>query len=480
MQVESNTLTSSVKISKKLWLTLIATNLFTFMSTLDGTIVNIAMPSITQNLHIKMNEAAWITSSYTVIISILLILFGKIGDSFGKIRLFQIGSVIFTVGSALCGFSNSLSFLLIARAIQAIGAAMYMANNFGIIAEHFPISKRGMALGITGTFVSLGSIAGPSFGGFLIAHFSWHSIFWVNIPVGVFAFTLGLLVYPKEEIQFRKESIDKLGFSLFALFMISLFLGIFTGQDIGFSKPSVLVLFATALLSFFFFIQLEIRSENPFLDLKLFKNHTFSIGILCGFLIFSTNMFNSVIMPFYLIRARGFNSMHAGITMMGVPIAMMIASPICGYLADKYSAEILSALGLIIVTISQMFYMTVDLHTTIWHLVVFFVFTGLGVSLFQSPNNTIVMSNVPKQHMGIAGSLNALARNSGMVVGIALSTTVLFQMMSFKAGYHITDFINNKPDIFIYGMQKAYMFSFSICLFATLVSVFRLLKRKKA
>ena len=178
-----------------MWLILIATCLFTFMSTLDGSIVNIAMPTMSKDLAISMNEAEWIVSVYMITICCLLIFWGRISDTIGKIKIFKIGTLIFILGSLFCGISSTLEMLLISRIIQATGASMTMATNYGIITENFPPEMRGRSLGVLGSFVSLGSIAGPGIGGVIIQKYTWHYIFLINIPIGIFAFVLGYFVF---------------------------------------------------------------------------------------------------------------------------------------------------------------------------------------------------------------------------------------------------------------------------------------------
>lgn len=172
-------------VQKNRWWILVAVSMFTFMSTLDGSIVNIALPTISKDMQVPMNQSEWIVSIYLMMVCACLLLFGKIGDSWGKIKIYRIGTLIFVIGSLLCGFNHSLTFLLFARVIQALGAAMTMATNTGIITEVFPMNERGRALGMIGAFVSLGSIAGPGLGGLILAHFSWAYIFWINVPVGI-------------------------------------------------------------------------------------------------------------------------------------------------------------------------------------------------------------------------------------------------------------------------------------------------------
>jgi len=302
--MKAKTFAADPQIQKHRWWILVAVCLFTFMSTLDASIVNIALPVMSHDLKIPMNQAEWVVSIYLIAICALLLLFGKLGDTRGKIRIFKVGSFLFVIGSFLSGFSVGLSFLLGARVIQSVGAAMTMATNNGIITEVFPFKERGRALGMIGSFVALGSIAGPGIGGLILARLSWGYIFWINVPVGIIAILIGQRILP-QDITVSDERIDKPGASLFALIMISLFAGVFVGQEIGFTRPVILGLFAVAVVAMFFFVRLELRVANPILALKLFQNKRFTISILCAFLIFVANFFFNVIAPFYLENARG-------------------------------------------------------------------------------------------------------------------------------------------------------------------------------
>lgn len=461
-----------------MWLILIATCLFTFMSTLDGSIVNIAMPTMSKDLAISMNEAEWIVSVYMITICCLLIFWGRISDTIGKIKIFKIGTLIFIMGSLFCGISSTLEMLLISRIIQATGASMTMATNYGIITENFPPEMRGRSLGVLGSFVSLGSIAGPGIGGVIIQKYTWHYIFLINIPIGIFAFVLGYFVFPKSKKKDIPLNLDYLGFILFDMFIISLFMGIFIGQVIGFTKLSIIILFIIAVCSFVGFIFREKRAKNPLIDLTIFNNKSFSVGLTCAVLIFSSNLFMNTLLPFYLQDTLKLSSLMSGFILMCVPIAMVIVAPISGALSDKIGAEGLTFLGLFIVSVSQLLFILIGLKTTISHLVLLTLLAGTGVALFQSPNNSIIMSSVEHNHLGIAGSINSLARNIGMVTGLSLSTTILYSSMTQKAGYKVNGYINGRDDLFLYGMHIAFLVSFSLCFIAFIITGIRLYRKK--
>ncbi len=461
-----------------MWLILIATCLFTFMSTLDGSIVNIAMPTMSKDLAISMNEAEWIVSVYMITICCLLIFWGRISDTIGKIKIFKIGTLIFIMGSLFCGISSTLEMLLISRIIQATGASMTMATNYGIITENFPPEMRGRSLGVLGSFVSLGSIAGPGIGGVIIQKYTWHYIFLINIPIGIFAFVLGYFVFPKSKKKDIPLNLDYLGFILFDMFIISLFMGIFIGQVIGFTKLSIIILFIIAVCSFIGFIFREKRAKNPLIDLTIFNNKSFSVGLTCAVLIFSSNLFMNTLLPFYLQDTLKLSSLVSGFILMCVPIAMVIVAPISGALSDKIGAKGLTFLGLFIVSVSQLLFILIGLKTTISHLVLLTLLAGTGVALFQSPNNSIIMSSVEHNHLGIAGSINSLARNIGMVTGLSLSTTILYSSMTQKAGYKVNGYIDGRDDLFLYGMHIAFLVSFSLCFIAFIITGIRLYRKK--
>ena len=461
-----------------MWLILIATCLFTFMSTLDGSIVNIAMPTMSKDLAISMNEAEWIVSVYMITICCLLIFWGRISDTIGKIKIFKIGTLIFIMGSLFCGISSTLEMLLISRIIQATGASMTMATNYGIITENFPPEMRGRSLGVLGSFVSLGSIAGPGIGGVIIQKYTWHYIFLINIPIGIFAFVLGYFVFPKSKKKDIPLNLDYLGFILFDMFIISLFMGIFIGQVIGFTKLSIIILFIIAVCSFVGFIFREKRANNPLIDLTIFNNKSFSVGLACAVLIFSSNLFMNTLLPFYLQDTLKLSSLVSGFILMCVPIAMVIVAPISGALSDKIGSEGLTFLGLFIVSVSQLLFILIGLKTTISYLVILTLLAGTGVALFQSPNNSIIMSSVEHNHLGIAGSINSLARNIGMVTGLSLSTTRLYSSMTQKAGYKVNGYINGRDDLFLYGMHIAFLVSFSLCFIAFIITGIRLYRKK--
>lgn len=459
-------------VQKNRWWILVSVAMFTFMSTLDASIVNIALPTISKDMNVPMNQSEWIVSIYLMIVCSCLLLFGKIGDSIGKIKVYRIGTVIFTIGSLLCGFNHSLAFLLFARIVQGIGSSMTMATNSGIITEVFPFKERGRALGSIGAFVSLGSIAGPGIGGLILSQFSWPYIFWINVPVGIITIIISEKFLPKDIIKSGK-SVDMAGFSLFAVFIMAFFGAIFIGQEIGFSALLSLILLALALISFVIFIRIEKRISNPLITFSIFKNKIFTMSLITAVLIFASNFFVNVVIPFYLQNSRGLPANQAGLLMMVFPLLMVVGSPISGYLTDKIGTKLLTFSGLFLLSVTSLMYMFLNQGTPIWYYILATAIMGLGNALFQSPNNTTVMSSVSKEDLGVAGSMNSFARNLGMVLGIALATTILYNAMSSVYGQRVTTYISERPDIFIFGMRITFLGSFILCLTALGLTLLR-------
>ncbi|WP_269847253.1 MFS transporter [Paenibacillus sonchi] len=479
MSTMTATYQEDAAVQKKRWLILIVLNLFTFMSTLDGSIVNIALPVLVKQLHLPMAQVEWVTTGYLMAICSAVLFFGKLGDIAGKIRIFKIGTVIFILGSLLCGLSASLPLLIASRVIQAIGASMTMANSQGIVTDIFPATERGKALGLIGTFVSLGSIAGPSLGGIIVSTLGWEYIFWVNVPIGLIAIVLGWKVLPKDLIRV-KAKIDLPGSLLFAIFIVTLFAGMLLGQQVGYGDSRIISALAAAAAAFIVFLIVELRRSQPLLQLSLFKNPLFSLSILCAFLVFVANFCFNIIAPFYAQNMLNLSPFYAGFLLMLFPISMVIVAPLSGALSDKIGSEFLTFAGLIVMVIAQFGLARLHDGSAVALVGVWIAMLGIGSGLFQSPNNSLIMSTVPRTQLGSAGSVNSLVRNVGMVVGITIATSILFNVMSSKAGYRVTDLIPGRPDVFLSGMHVVFMTSSAICLVSALLTGWRLFSIKRA
>jgi len=465
-------------VQSKRWVILIVLNLFTFMSTLDGSIVNIALPSISKNLHLAIAESEWVVTGYMLTICALILFFGKLGDMFGKIKLFKLGCVIFIAGSLLCGLSQSLFSLVASRVVQAVGASMTMSTNQGIITEIFPATERGRALGLIGTFVSLGSIAGPSIGGFIVSGLGWPYIFWVNVPIGLIAIILGWLFLPRDLIKTRAK-LDIPGSLLFAASIVFIFAGLLLSQQTGFRDPRIIAALIGGVILFSIFLFVESRKKDPMMQLELFKNPLFSLSIFCGFLVFASNFCFNIVSPFYTQDILHLTPSESGLVLMLFPITMVVVAPLSGALSDKIGSELLTFIGLLLMVAAQIGLASLHQGSAVALVCMLTAMLGISSGLFQSPNNSLVMSTVKRTQLGIAGSINALVRNVGMVVGISIATSTLFGVMSHEAGRRVTALILNRPDIFIDGMHVVFIGSAGICLLGAVLTGWRLFQARK-
>ncbi|QOX64496.1 MFS transporter [Anoxybacterium hadale] len=457
------------------WSVLMVVVVSTFMSTLDGSIVNVALPNMARALGVGTSRIQLVALSYLIVISGMVLIFGRLGDMIGKSRTFRYGLLIFSVGSLLCGISYSFLFLIVSRVVQAVGAAAMMANNQGIIAEVFPAAERGRALGLSGTAVALGSLVGPGLGGIIVGVGRWEYIFLINVPIGIAAYFFAYRLLPKGK-SMAGQKMDGLGALLLLLSIIPLFTALGEGLNRGFTDSVILCGFGVSIVSFFLFIQLEKRKEHPLIRLEIFQNRLFSLSIFCSFLTFVAMFCSNIILPFYLQDVMAYSPQHAGLILMIYPLILMVAAPFGGHLSDKIGSEILTVVGLSLASAGLFAMGTLNQNSSMFHLVLFIAVMAMGMGLFQSPNTSLIMSTVPRNKLGIAGSVNALVRNLGMVSGIALATTVLYSMMSLKLAYKVSNYTAGQDQAFIYGMHVVYLIAAGISLLGAILTLLRYLR----
>jgi EmrB/QacA subfamily drug resistance transporter len=461
------------QINDKRWIILLTTVLLTFMATLDGSIVNVALPVMAEKLSVSMALIQWVVTSYLIVIVGTILVFGRLADIKGKTKIFKLGIVIFTIGSLTCGMSNSLIMLVFSRCLQAIGAAGTMSTSHGIITHVFPNNERGRALGINGTFVALGSMVGPPIGGIIVSVLSWQYIFLINVPIGIIAFALAMKTLPKNKIN-SNEKLDIKGAVLFGLTMVLLFGSLTLGDEIGYENKVVISALIISIVLFVIFVMVERKITSPLLKLEIFNNSLFSLSIFCAFISFVAISCSNIILPFYLQYVMKLSPSVTGILMMVSPIILAVVAPMSGYMSDRIGSEVLTFLGLIGTSLGLFLMSTLDQYSHLGALIAFIAVLTMGNGMFQSPNNSLVMSTVDKQNLGIAGSINALVRNLGMVFGISLSTTLLYYGMSSKIGYHVTGYVEGRDDVFVYGMKYVYISAAIICAIGAVLTAYRL------
>ena len=451
--------------------------LMSFMSCLDSSIVNIALPVMREKLGTTMASIEWVITAYLMAICAVILVFGRLGDLRGKARVFQWGTVIFTASSLACGLCRNLPSLTICRVLQGIGAAAYMSNNQGIITQSFPLAERGKALGFLASSVALGSMLGPAAGGFIIAHFSWNCIFFINVPLGIFAFFAGLKVLPKEKERY--ERLDAPGAILFGAFVLLAIAGITFGQTQGFRDPTIILVLFASIAAFVLFIVRETKTDFPLLDLSVFANGQFTLALLCAFLSFVCINASSILIPFYLQNTRGLSPAIAGLIMMVSPLVTTCLAPASGALSDRTGPQKPSFVGLTLLGAGFILMAFLGTNTPYAFVIAFLVVMASGQILFQPSNNMIIMSSVPPNKLGVAGSVNSLVRNMGLITGITFSTTLLYALMTGSSGRAVTDYPTGNDMLFIHAVSVIYVIIGLVAFAGAILTFLRFAKHKR-
>jgi len=456
------------------WLILATVTVGTFMATLDGSIANVALPTISGELDKPIHIVQWVLTAYLLTICATLPILGKISDMIGRSRIYHAGMLIFLLGSALCGLSHSLGFLIASRVVQAIGASCLMSNSQAIVAGVFSKGGRGKAMGITGTVVSLGSLTGPGIGGILVGSLGWPSIFWINVPIGLLGFLAAWLLLPKDAVKGKREPFDYGGSVLFIIGSTAFLYILSAGQDLGWASPVVWIglIGACGVLAGFYYREQHI--PYPMLDFSLYKIRAFAVGNTTSLLSFIALFCMNVMMPFYLQNVLLFTPAQTGYTMMIYPLTMAVAAPISGWLSDKIGPNLLTTAGLLINAAGFGLLTTLTADESAWVVALHLSLFGLGSGLFQSPNNSSVMGSVPAAKLGTAGGLNALVRNIGMVMGISLSVSLFSIRLGHTGGSLDTIQGGNDKLLVISALHMVFWMGMAFCLLALLVSVRRI------
>lgn len=460
--------------SKRKWIILAITSIGTFMGTLNSTIVNVALPVMSQEMRVSINAVQWVISSYLLTTVLLLLIFGKLSEFIGKKYIFAFGTLIFAIGSLLCALSRTLDVLTLSRIIQAVGTSGMFSMSMGIVSSIFPESERGRALGIVGTMVAIGTIAGSSLGGILVSAFGWPSIFIINVPIGIAGSILSLIFMPEFSVRKKIKSFDIIGTVSFSLFILILFLALlFTQQNVLpviYLIPAIII----ALIFLLIFIKVEMRSKNPLLDLRLFKVKEFSFGLTAAYFCFIILDSTMLFIPFYLQDILKLSARNCGLILSVYPISMGIIAPLSGWLSDRITYRPLAIVGMIVTAAAMLLMATLNQTSTILEASILMCILGVGLSFFQSPNNARVMGSVSADKLGMASSINALSR----YIGLSSGTTFSMLIFSFSSNINIGNTSGRfHAGAFLHGIAAVYVFD-AVC--ALVAMAFSMTKIKKA
>ncbi|MEA1962350.1 MAG: MFS transporter [Bacillota bacterium] len=406
-----------MKLDQK-WKTFIIISLGIFMTTLDGSILNIANPSIAADFNVSMDAVKWVVTAYMLMITASLIFFGRLGDKIGSEKIYRTGFIIFTVGSLFCSLSTSLLLLILARIFQGLGGSMMMATGMGIISNTFPASERGKALGLTGAIVGIGNMTGPSLGGLILARYQWPVIFLINLPIGLIAFYLAFRNLEPQPQNPEIREYDLPGTFLFAISVIALVASLSGAQ--GVNVPILLASLITILL----FVQYEGRAAHPMLDFSLFKVKPFLSGNLIAMGIYTIQMSVFFLMPFYMETLLQLPTSTTGLLMTILPITMAITAPLAGTLSDKIGSSRIISASILLISIAFVILSRLGTDTNLINIAIGLFMIGLAMGLFGSPNNSSILGSIPRHKVGYAGGFLSTVRNLAFSLGISVSAAI--------------------------------------------------------
>ncbi len=395
-----------------------------FMSALDASIVNIALPVINASYHSRMGVVEWVSLSYLLSLTLFLPAMGRLADIFGRKPLYSAGFVLFTIGSYCCGAAGGIMTLVAWRALQAVGASLLQSNSLALITQVFPERERGRAIGIQGAVQAAAMSLGPFLGGTLVKYFSCQSIFYVNVPVGLVGTLVAWLILPRPEPRKRPASLDFRGAITFSVALASLILVLTqsTAQNWVSGHKALLVLLALVSLASFWLIERRVR--DPFIKLSLFRERNFTIGNISGMFSYMVLFAPMFLLPFYLENVLGFDTHKAGSLLTPVPMALSVVALFSGYLSDKFGVRYFTAGGMVLAAASTLSLTTLHSYSTetaiIWRLVLL----GISLGLFTPPNNRSVMCAAPESDLSVAGGLLNMMRSLGMMCGVAFAQMI--------------------------------------------------------
>jgi EmrB/QacA subfamily drug resistance transporter len=405
------------------WWTLAAVAFGLFMIMLDNTIVNVALPSIEHSLHMSISSLEWIVTAYALTFAALLITGGKLGDMFGRRKMFVVGLAVFTLASLACGLAPSAGFLIGARAVQGIGAALMNPATLSIITATFPPKERGQAIGIWAGVSALALAIGPLVGGLIVDNINWHWIFYV--PVGVVGIVVSYFFITESRDTSHEQSIDLPGLVTSGAALLALSYALIEGNKHGWTSPEILGLFAGAAVLLAAFVLLELRQRLPMLDLSLFKIGSFVGANLVAMLV-SLGMFGVFFyISLYVQNVLGYSPTKAGAIFLPMTVLIILVAPVAGKLSDRIGSRWLMGTGMTTVGVSLLLYQRIGVHAGFWSLLPQLMLGGLGMALTMSPMTSAAMGSVPVDKAGVgSGVLNSF-RQVGGSLGIALMGAIL-------------------------------------------------------
>ena len=411
------------------WWTLAAMCFALFMIMLDNTVVNVALPSIQDDLGASLSSLEWTVNAYTLSFAVLLVTGGRLGDIFGRRRMFLFGVVVFAISSATIGFAPTQGWLVASRAVQGIGAAFMMPGTLSIISNTFPAHERGRAIGTWAGVSALALALGPVVGGALAEHVSWRAIFFLNLPVAAGAVAVTLFATRESYDRTVARTVDYAGIATISLGLTALVLALVEGNQWGWGSPEILALLGTAAVALAAFAFVELRGKRPMVEFEYFRSRSFLGANAVAFIVSFAMLAMFFFMALYMQNVLGYSPLEAGIRFLPSTVVIIVAAPIAGRLADRIGPRPLMAAGLAFAAVSLWIQSGVTPETTYGDLLLSFALMGLGMGLTMSPMSTAAMNAVSADKAGAASGILSMFRMVGGTFGVA-AIGALFQHLA--------------------------------------------------
>jgi EmrB/QacA subfamily drug resistance transporter len=410
------------------WLALAVTNVGLFMACLDSSIVIIGLPTILDQLHASLFHGIWIITGYSLMMTILPVMLGRLADLYGRVRLFNLGFVIFTIGSLLCALSQNGQQLVLFRLLQGSGSALLIVNCIPIIVDAFPKEQLGLGLGTNVMAANLGNIAGYTLSGVMIGFFGWRSIFLLNVPVGIAGSIFGYFSLREISIKPVGEKFDYSGAILYCVGLLTILIGLTIGNP---ASVRNIIIMGGGIIIFAIAILVAFRQEHPTLDVKLFKIRAFAAGTMASFLNSIAFACGPFLRSLYLQLVLGYSPMKTGLLLIPMEILIFILSPISGRLSDRIGSRVLTCLGLAVNASALFWFSTLNQNSSYSAILVSLVLFGIGISLFASPNVSSIMGSVPPERRGIANGISMTLSQTGSVLSVPFSLLLMTLVMPY-------------------------------------------------
>jgi len=425
------------------WIIVYVTIIGNFIAMLDSSIVNIALYDISQTLNEPITSVQWVVVAYMLILTVFLPFFGKLSEICHRNKLYAMGFLVFALGSFLSFLSHSLPMLIASRCIEAFGASILVSNAFSIIAGMFRGRKRGKALGFNGAIVAFGSMSGPALAGVLINYFGWNAVFLPGFVIALIFAILSYKLIPSYCRPRKNEKFDYKGFIYFTVFLLSLLTVISQGHIWGWSSRKISLLVAVFVIAVVLFVIRELKVSYALIDFSLFKIKSFTCGNIAMNLSYWGVSGIGVLFPLFAQQTLGFSPMTTGFIVLTYAVSLIVTAPISGSIAGKKGSKWLTFSGGVMFTLALLLFSTFTPETPIYMLVLAQMMMGVGNGLFQSPSNMGVLSQVDSKQLGVAGGILALARNTGMIMGIAIAINI-FEIFKnhFEVSYSKAPFLS--------------------------------------